>query len=82
MTALRRSPNFPAFLGFLYPSSWRRSREVWLPSHGKCPAPVWSMGMAMARFTDAQRNWGAGGSHAHSEGYGESSDTGSSTALR
>lgn len=31
-------------------------------SHGKYPARVWSMGIVMARFTDAQRNWGAMGS--------------------
>lgn len=32
------------------------------------PAHLWSMGIVMARFTDAQRNWGAVGSY--SEGYG------------
>lgn len=43
-----------------------------LASHVKCPAHVWSVDIVIVRFTDAQRNWGAMGSH--SEGY-ESPET-------
>lgn len=57
----------PDFSSFHIPAPGG-SRDVLLASHGKCPAHVWSMGIVMARFTDAQRNWGAGGSY--SEGYG------------
>lgn len=39
-----------------------------MASLGKCPACVWSLGIVMVRFTDAQRNWGAVESHSERHG--------------